>query len=84
MTLWQTLLDPFGYQFFVMGWSPPSWPARCAGLIGVYVTLRGMSYIGHGLSHAIFGGYALRRCSASRWCSVPEPGGTRPRWPSTP
>jgi manganese/iron transport system permease protein/iron/zinc/copper transport system permease protein len=27
-------------------------------LIGVYITLRGMSYIGHGLSHAIFGGFA--------------------------
>tara|TARA_B110000116_G_C16800175_1_gene569768 strand:- start:2788 stop:3585 length:798 start_codon:yes stop_codon:yes gene_type:complete len=26
------------------------------GAIGVYVVLRGMSYIGHGLSHAIFGG----------------------------
>ena len=26
------------------------------GLIGVYVVLRKMSYIGHGLSHAIFGG----------------------------
>ena len=26
------------------------------GLIGVYVVLRRMSYIGHGLSHAIFGG----------------------------
>lgn len=26
------------------------------GLIGVYIVLRGMSYIGHGLSHAIFGG----------------------------
>jgi len=29
------------------------------GLLGVYVTLRGMSYIGHGLSHAIFGGAAV-------------------------
>ena len=28
------------------------------GLVGVYITLRGMSYIGHGLSHAIFGGFA--------------------------
>ena len=28
------------------------------GLVGVYVVLRGMSYIGHGLSHAIFGGVA--------------------------
>jgi len=26
------------------------------GLLGVYIILRGMSYIGHGLSHAIFGG----------------------------
>jgi len=26
------------------------------GLIGVYIVLRGMSYIGHGLSHAAFGG----------------------------
>jgi manganese/iron transport system permease protein/iron/zinc/copper transport system permease protein len=26
------------------------------GVVGVYVVLRGMSYIGHGLSHAIFGG----------------------------
>ena len=31
---------------------------RCAASIGVYVVLRGMSYIGHGLSHAIFGGFA--------------------------
>ena len=29
------------------------------GLIGVFVVLRNMSYIGHGLSHAIFGGAAL-------------------------
>ena len=28
------------------------------GLVGVFVVLKGMSYIGHGLSHAIFGGYA--------------------------
>ena len=28
------------------------------GLIGTYVVLRSMSYIGHGLSHAIFGGFA--------------------------
>ena len=29
------------------------------GLVGVYVVLRQMSYIGHGLSHAIFGGAAV-------------------------
>ena len=29
------------------------------GLLGVYIVLRGMSYIGHGLSHAVFGGAAV-------------------------
>jgi ABC-type Mn2+/Zn2+ transport system permease subunit len=58
MTLWQTLLDPFGYQFFVKGMGAAVLAGALCGLIGVYITLRGMSYIGHGLSHAIFGGYA--------------------------
>jgi len=58
MTLWQTLLDPFNYQFFQKGMVAAVIAGALCGLIGVYVTLRGMSYIGHGLSHAIFGGYA--------------------------
>jgi ABC-type Mn2+/Zn2+ transport system permease subunit len=58
MTLWEVLLDPFGYQFFVRGLAAAVIAGALCGLIGVYVTLRGMSYIGHGLSHAIFGGYA--------------------------
>ena len=58
MTLWQTLMDPFGYQFFVKGLAAAVVAGALCGLIGVFVTLRGMSYIGHGLSHAIFGGYA--------------------------
>ena len=58
MTLWQTLLDPFHYQFFQKGLVAAVVAGALCGLIGVYVTLRGMSYIGHGLSHAIFGGYA--------------------------
>ena len=58
MTLWETLLDPFGYQFFVKGLAAAIIAGALCGLIGVFVTLRGMSYIGHGLSHAIFGGYA--------------------------
>jgi len=29
------------------------------GLLGVYIILRGMSYIGHGLSHAVFGGAVI-------------------------
>ena len=58
MTLWQTLLDPFSYDFFVKGLVAAVLAGALCGLIGVYITLRGMSYIGHGLSHAIFGGYA--------------------------
>lgn len=58
MSTWQTLLDPFQYQFFQKGLLAAVLAGALCGLIGVYVTLRGMSYIGHGLSHAIFGGFA--------------------------
>ena len=58
MTLWEALLDPFGYDFFVKGLAAAVLAGALCGLIGVFVILRGMSYIGHGLSHAIFGGYA--------------------------
>jgi len=56
--LWQAFLDPFSYQFFVKGLAAAVLAGALCGLIGVFITLRGMSYIGHGLSHAIFGGYA--------------------------
>ncbi|MFI7523764.1 metal ABC transporter permease [Micromonospora globbae] len=52
------LLDPFHYAFFVKGVIVATLAGGLCGLIGVYITLRGMSYIGHGLSHAIFGGFA--------------------------
>lgn len=58
-----TLLEPFRYDFFVNGIVVATLAGALCGLVGVYVVLRGMSYIGHGLSHAIFGGavasYAL-------------------------
>lgn len=53
-----TLLEPFAYDFFVRGVVVATLAGGLCGLIGVYVILRGMSYIGHGLSHAIFGGFA--------------------------
>jgi ABC-type Mn2+/Zn2+ transport system permease subunit len=58
MSWTEYLLDPFGYEFFVKGLAAAAIAGALCGLLGVYVTLRGMSYIGHGLSHAIFGGYA--------------------------
>jgi manganese/iron transport system permease protein/iron/zinc/copper transport system permease protein len=50
------LLEPFQFQFFVNGVIVATLAGALLGLVGVYVVLRGMSYIGHGLSHAIFGG----------------------------
>ncbi len=51
-----TLLRPWHYDFFVHGIIAATLVGALCGLIGVYVVLRHMSYIGHGLSHAIFGG----------------------------
>ena len=52
------LLTPFQYQFFSNGIIVAALAGALCGLLGVFVVLRGMSYIGHGLSHAVFGGAA--------------------------
>ena len=65
--LLSALLDPFNYQFFVKGIIVATMSGALLGLIGVYIVLRGMSYIGHGLSHAIFGGFAASQLIASSW-----------------
>lgn len=50
------LLEPFAFEFFRNGTIAAVLCGGLCGLLGVYIVLRGMSYIGHGLSHAIFGG----------------------------
>ena len=52
------LLRPFDYEFFRNGLAVATVAGALCGLVGVYVVLKGMSYIGHGLSHALFGGFA--------------------------
>jgi manganese/iron transport system permease protein/iron/zinc/copper transport system permease protein len=52
------LLHPFAFAFFTRGLVVATMSGALLGLIGVYITLKGMSYIGHGLSHAIYGGFA--------------------------
>jgi manganese/iron transport system permease protein/iron/zinc/copper transport system permease protein len=52
------LLHPYQFDFFRNGVYVATLAGALCGLVGVYVVLRGMSYIGHGLSHAIFGGFA--------------------------
>ena len=50
------MFDPFEYQFFVRGIVAATLVGGLCGLIGVYIILRRMAYIGHGLSHAVLGG----------------------------
>ncbi len=52
------LLRPFDFEFFRNGLLVATFAGALCGLVGVFVVLKGMSYIGHGLSHAIFGGFA--------------------------
>jgi manganese/iron transport system permease protein/iron/zinc/copper transport system permease protein len=54
-----SLLFPFEYEFFRNGFLAAVITGALCGFIGVFVVLRRMSYIGHGLSHAIFGGAVL-------------------------
>lgn len=50
------MFEPFQYEFFVRGLLAATLVGGLCGLIGVYIVLRRMAYIGHGLSHAVFGG----------------------------
>jgi manganese/iron transport system permease protein/iron/zinc/copper transport system permease protein len=52
------LLRPLDFEFFRNGLLVATMAGGLCGAIGVYVVLKGMSYIGHGLSHALFGGFA--------------------------
>ena len=50
------MFEPLQYEFFVRGLISATLVGGLCGFIGVYIVLRRMSYIGHGLSHAVFGG----------------------------
>lgn len=52
----EILLEPLEYEFFRHALLAALMVGSLCGLIGTYVILRGMSYVGHGLSHAAFGG----------------------------
>lgn len=58
------LLEPFQFEFFRNGTLAAVLVGGLCGLIGVYIVLRSMSYIGHGLSHAIFGGAVVAYVAA--------------------
>jgi ABC-type Mn2+/Zn2+ transport system permease subunit len=53
------LIQPFHYEFFTRAIIVSILIGATCGLLGVYIVLRGMSYIGHGMSHAVFGGAVI-------------------------
>ena len=53
------ILEPFRYEFFIKGILASIMVGALCGVLGVYVVLKKMSYIGHGLAHSIFGGAVL-------------------------
>jgi ABC-type Mn2+/Zn2+ transport system permease subunit len=55
----ELLLEPLTYTFFQRALLASLLVGALCGMIGVYIVLRRMSYIGHGLSHAVFGGAVI-------------------------
>lgn len=53
------LFEPFRYEFFTRAVVVGMLAGLLCGVMGVYITTRRMSYIAHGLSHAILGGAVL-------------------------
>ena len=52
----ETLLEPFAYPFILRGMAAAILAGALCGGIGVYVVLKRMAYVGHGLAHAVLGG----------------------------
>lgn len=53
------IVDPLAFEFFRQGVIASLLVGALCGMLGVYIVLRRMSYIGHGLSHSIFGGAVI-------------------------
>lgn len=50
------IAEPLAFEFFRQGLLASLLVGALCGMLGVYIVLRRMSYIGHGLSHSVFGG----------------------------
>jgi ABC-type Mn2+/Zn2+ transport system permease subunit len=55
----EELASAFGFEFFRNGVVVAGLAGGLCALVGCWVVLRGMSAIGHGLSHAVLGGFAV-------------------------
>ncbi|MBA4181566.1 MAG: metal ABC transporter permease [Anaerolinea sp.] len=54
--LFADITEPFEFEFFRHALIAATMVGALTGLVGVFVVLRRMSYIGHGMSHSVFGG----------------------------
>ena len=54
-----SVLEPLTFEFFRRALLASFLVGALCGVVGVYIVLRRMSYIGHGLSHAVFGGAVI-------------------------
>ncbi len=54
--MFDVIFEPFGYPFIIRGMIAAILAGALCGGIGVYVVLKRMAYIGHGLAHAVLGG----------------------------
>ena len=53
------VVEPLAFEFFRQGVIASLLVGALCGMLGVYIVLRRMSYIGHGLSHSVFGGAVI-------------------------
>jgi ABC-type Mn2+/Zn2+ transport system permease subunit len=53
------LLEPLTYAFFTRALLVGTLIGASCGALGVFIVLRRMSYIGHGLAHSVLGGVAV-------------------------
>jgi ABC-type Mn2+/Zn2+ transport system permease subunit len=55
----ELLVEPFGFAFFTRAMVAGVLIGAMCGALSVFVVLRRMSYIGHGLAHSVLGGVAV-------------------------
>ncbi len=59
MNLWAYLVDPLGYTFMLRGLTAAVIVGVVCAVVGSYVVLRGMAFLGDALAHAILPGVAV-------------------------
>jgi ABC-type Mn2+/Zn2+ transport system permease subunit len=58
------IVEPLAFEIFRQGVVASLLVGALCGMLGVYIVLRRMSYIGHGLSHSVFGGAVIAYVAA--------------------